>query len=172
MLQPGERRSWSPLAGSSWRLSPWFRGAGPLSEPESRAIAEVAQEVRPTLALGFHSFGQLLLHPWAYKRAPHPRAPAYRALGEAFLRGNAGSEFEVRQTAAWYPIAGGLDDWLDDTFGTFAFTVEVSRLDRRLFHPRAAQPFWWANPVDQQPAMDQVVPSVLSLLESTRHHVG
>ncbi|MFL5307060.1 MAG: M14 family metallopeptidase [Polyangia bacterium] len=166
---PGYRRSWNPLAGSSWRLSPWFRGPAPLSEPESRAIADVARDVRPTLALGFHSFGQLLLHPWGYKRAPHPRAPAYRALGEAFLRGHAASEFEVRQTASWYPIAGGLDDWLDDTFGAFAFTVEVSRLDRRLFHPRALNPFWWANPVDPRPALDQVVPGVLSLLESTRH---
>ncbi len=170
--QPGERRSWNPLAGSSWRRSPWFRGAHPLCEPESRAIAEVAQDVRPTLALGFHSFGQLLLHPWGYKRAPHPRASSYRALGEAFLRARVDGEFEVRQTAAWYPIAGGLDDWLDATFGTFAFTVEVSRLDRRLFHPRAANPFWWSNPVDKTAALDQVVPGVFALLESSRHHVG
>ena len=172
VYQPGERRSWSPLAGSSWRLSPWFRGAHPLSEPESRAIADVALDVRPRVALGFHSFGQLLLHPWGYKRAPHPRASSYRALGEAFLRGKADTEFEVRQSAAWYPIVGGLDDWLDATFGTFAFTVEVSRLDKRLFHPRAANPFWWANPVDKAAALEQVVPGVLALLESSRHHVG
>jgi carboxypeptidase T len=172
VLQPGERQSRSPLAGSSWRASPWFRGPSPLSEPESRAIADVALDVRPTLALGFHSFGQLLLHPWGYKRARHPRASAYRALGESFLRGNPDSEFRIRQMAAWYPIVGGLDDWLDGTFGTYAFTVEVSRLDRRLLHPRAANPFWWANPVDPRAALDQGVPSVLSLLESSRHHVG
>lgn len=172
VLQPGERRRWNPLSGSSWRLSPWFSGPAPLSEPESRAIADVARAVRPTLALGFHSFGQLLLHPWGYKRAPHPRSAGYRALGDAFLRGKPDTAFRVRQMAAWYPIVGGLDDWLDGTFGTFAFTVEVSRLDRRLFHPRAANPFWWANPVDQRAAFEEVVPGVLSLLESSRHHVG
>jgi predicted deacylase len=168
VLQPGERASRSPLAGSSWRLSPWFRGPGPLSEPESRAIAEVAGQVRPGLALGFHSFGQLLLHPWAYKRAAHPRAPAYRALGEAFLRARPDSEFQVRQAAAWYAIVGDLDDWLDATFGTLAFTVEVSRLDRRLLHPRAANPFWWANPIETTAAFDQVIPGVLGLLHAAR----
>ncbi len=172
VLQAGERQSRNPLAGSSWRPSPWFRGTAPLSEPESRALADVAREVRPTLALGFHSFGQLLLHPWGYKSAPHPRASRYRALSEAFLRGKPDSEFRIRQTAAWYPIVGGLDDWLDGTFGTYAFTVEVSRLDRRLLHPRVANPFWWANPVDPRAALDQVVPSVLALLQSSRHHVG
>ncbi|MES1204866.1 MAG: M14 family metallopeptidase, partial [Pseudomonadota bacterium] len=166
VLQPGERPSRSPLAGSSWRVSPWFRGPHPLSEPESRVIADVARDVRPTLALAFHSFGQLLLHPWGYKRAPHPRASAYRALADTFLSGRVDSEFEVRQMASWYSIGGGLDDWLDTAFETFAFTVEVSRLDKRLFHPRVVNPFWWSNPVDKKAALDQVVPGVLALLES------
>jgi hypothetical protein len=67
---------------------------------------------------------------------------------------------------------GGLDDWLDHTFGTFAFTVEVSRLDRRLLHPRAANPFWWANPTDTRAAFDQVIPSLVGLLESTRRSIA
>jgi hypothetical protein len=167
-LRPGQRTSRNPLAGSAWRHSPWFRGAHPLSEPESRAVAEVAAEVRPSLALGFHSFGQLLLHPWGADRAPPPRLDAYRALGKAFLGGHPRSQFQVRQAASWYPMVGNLDDWLDATFATLAFTVEVSRLDRRLFHPRAANPFWWANPTDTAAALDQVTPSVLALLEASR----
>jgi carboxypeptidase T len=167
-LAAGEKPPWNPLAGSSWRRSPWFRGAHALSEPEARAIAEVAGQVRPSLGVGFHSFGQLLLHPWGARRAPHPRLAEYRALGEAFLRGRPGSEFKVRQAAAWYPMLGNLDDWLDESFGTLAFTVEVGRLDRRLLHPRAANPFWWANPTDTAPALDQVTPSVLALLAASR----
>jgi predicted deacylase len=168
VLAASEQRSWNPLAGSSWRRSPWFRGAHPLSEPESQAVAEVAREVRPSLALGFHSFGQLLLHPWACRRDAHPRAADYRALGDAFLRGHPDSEFQVRQAASWYPIVGNLDDWLDATFGTLALTVEVGRLDRRLLHPRATNPFWWANPVDLAPALAQVTPGVLALLAASR----
>jgi carboxypeptidase T len=168
VLGPGEKRSWNPLAGSSWRRSPWFRGAHPLSEPETQAVAQVAREVRPSLALAFHSFGQLLLHPWACRRDVHPRAADYRALGDAFLRGRPGSEFKVRQAASWYPMLGNLDDWLDASFGTLALTVEVGRLDRRLLHPRAANPFWWANPVDPAPALAQVTPGVLGLLAASR----
>lgn len=158
----------SPLAGSSWRHSPWFRGPHALSEPESRSVAEVAGDVRPTLALGFHSFGQLLLHPWACRRAAHPRQDQYRALGDAFVRGGPDARFQVRQAASWYRIVGNLDDWLDATFGTLAFTVEVSRLDRQLLHPRAANPFWWSNPFDARPALEQVAPCVLALLASSR----
>ena len=167
-LPPGLKPSRHPFAGSRWRRSPWYSGPHPLSEPESRAIAEVAGEVRPALALAFHSFGQLLLHPWASARQPHPRLPAYRALADAFLRGRPGSQFKVRQAAALYPMVGDLDDWLDLTFGTLALTVEVGRLDRRLLHPRAANPFWWANPVDPTTALDQVTPGVLALLEASR----
>jgi hypothetical protein len=167
-LPPEEKPAWSPMAGSRWRRSPWFKGPHPLSEPESRAIADVARDVRPALALAFHSFGQLLLHPWGALRTPHPRASEYRALGDAFLRGRPGSEFKVRQAAALYPMVGDLDDWLDATFGTLAFTVEVSRLDRRLVHPRVANPFWWTNPTDTSAALEQVTPSVLALLDASR----
>jgi hypothetical protein len=167
-LPPGERPSRHPMAGSGWRRSPWYRGPSPLSEPEARAIAAVASDVRPVLALAFHSFGQLLLYPWASAAAPHPRLPEYRALADAFLGGRPDSEFKVRQAAALYPMTGDLDDWLDATFGTLALTVEVSRLDRRLMHPRAANPFWWANPVDTTAALAQVTPGVLALLAASR----
>ncbi len=167
-LLPGKKPSRHPLSGSKWRRSPWYRGPDALSEPESRAIAAVASDVRPSLALAFHSFGQLLLHPWGSDRTPHPRLPAYRALADAFLRGRPDSQFKVRQAASWYPMIGNLDDWLDTSFGTLAFTVEVGRLDRRLIHPRAANPFWWANPVDPGPALEQATPGVLALLEAAR----
>ncbi len=159
---------WNPLAGSRWRRSPWFSGPHALSEPESQAVAGVARQLRPSLALAFHSFGQLLLHPWGADPAPHPRQAEYRALGDQFLNGHPRSAFKVRQAASWYPMVGNLDDWLDATFDTRAFTVEVSRLDGRLFHPRAANPFWWANPLDVRGALDQVTPSVLALLRASR----
>jgi len=166
--RPDRASSASPLAGSAWRRSPWFRGPHPLSEPEARAIAEVAGAVRPSLALGFHSFGELLLHPWACDAAVHPRQAQYQALGEAFRRGAPAARFEVRQAARWYRIIGNLDDWLDASFGTLAFTVEVSRPDRQLLHPRGTNPFWWANPFDPRRALEDVAPCVLALLAASR----
>ncbi|MBC8132939.1 MAG: succinylglutamate desuccinylase/aspartoacylase family protein [Deltaproteobacteria bacterium] len=155
---------WHPMAGSSWRLSPYFRGPHPLSEPESRAVRDVAVETTPRLSLGFHSFGDLLLYPWAHSRQPNPRAAHYARLARVFLNGMPHATYRFRQAIDWYPIVGDLDDWLDTQFATAALTVEVSHLDRRLFHPRALNPFWWMNPTDVGAAVSAVAPGVIALL--------
>jgi hypothetical protein len=153
-----------PMAGSSFRLSPYYRGEGPLSEPESRAVSEVAFDVTPALAIGFHSFGNLLLYPWACSRQPNPRLPRYARLAEVFLRKLPNATYRCRQAIDWYPIVGDLDDWLDASFGTAAFTVEVSGLDRRLLHPRVVNPFWWMNPIDVDSVVANVGPGIVGLI--------
>lgn len=157
-------RHWHPMAGSSFRLSPYFRGPQPLSEPETRAIHDVAIETAPRLSIGFHSFGDLLLYPWAHSRAPNPRLPRYARLAQVFLKRLPNATYRFRQAIDWYPIVGDLDDWLDASFGTVAFTVEVSHLDRRLLHPRALNPFWWMNPIDVGSAVSNVTPGVVGLI--------
>jgi predicted deacylase len=162
-------RSWHPFSGSSLRVSPHYRGPHPLSEPESRAVAEVAAEVRPHLALGFHSFGNMVLFPWAHSRQRHPAFATYQRLGDAFARGAAGSPYRVRQAIDFYPTVGDLDDWLDATFGTLAFTVEVGALDRRLLHPlRLINPFCWMNPTAISATAAHVAPGMLGLLRAAR----
>ena len=135
-----------------------------MSEPEARAIRDVAIETSPCLSIGFHSFGDLLLYPWAHSHTPNPRLPRYARLAQVFLRQLPNAAYRFRQAIDWYPIVGDLDDWLDAHFGTVAFTVEVSHLDRRLFHPRALNPFWWMNPVDAGSVVSNVTPGVVGLI--------
>jgi predicted deacylase len=71
----GTERPRHPFAGSTLRFSPHYRGPHPLSEPESRAVHDVASELRPSLSLGFHSFGNMLLYPGAIAAAPTPAPP-------------------------------------------------------------------------------------------------
>jgi carboxypeptidase T len=156
--------SMHPMAGSGLRLSPYYRGPHPLSEPEARAVQEVALAIHPRLAVGFHSFGNLLLYPWAHSRRPNPRLPRYARLAEVFLRKLPNAVYTCRQAIDWYPIVGDLDDWLDATFGTVAFTVEVSALDRRLLHPRGLNPFWWMNPLDVDSTVANVGPGIVGLI--------
>lgn len=162
----GGSRLWHPFSGSSLRWSPHHRGSAPCSEPESRAIAAVAADVRPTLALGFHSFGNLLLYPWAWTSNPNPRWRRYRWLGEAFVRTmSALTPYRCKQAIEWYPTMGDLDDWLDAEFGTLAFTVEVGGLDRRLLHPRRfVNPFCWMNPTHAEATAKTVSPGVVGLM--------
>lgn len=160
--------AWHPFSGSRHRWSPHYVGPSPLSEPESRAVVAVADDVRPAVALGFHSFGDMLLYPWAHTRAPHPRRAHYRLLGAAFSAALRGAPYVVDQATRLYPTSGDLDDWLDHRFGTDAFTVEVGTLDRRLVHPRRLlNPFSWMNPSEPaavDDAVDRLVSALLPLL--------
>ena len=139
----------NPLGGSQWRGSPHYVGPRPLSEPESRALRDVADEVRPRVSIGFHSFGELLLYPWAFTDRPNPRRVQYERAGRAFVGAFRGSPYRVMQAIEWYATVGDLDDWLDAQYGTLAFTVEVGRPMRRLSNlRRVSNPFAWSNPVD------------------------
>lgn len=154
-----------PFAGSTWRRSPHFRGPHPLSEPETRAVHDVAVEVRPEVALGFHSFGNLLLYPWAHTRAANPRAARYLGLARGFSGRLPRIPYRTRQAIDFYPTVGDLDDWLDARLGTTAFTIEVSGLDARLLNPlRLCNPFCWMNPARLEPTLANVSPGVVGLL--------
>jgi len=159
---------WHPFAGSRRPWSPHYVGPHALSEPESQAIAKVAAMLRPDLSLGFHSFGNMLLYPWAHTREPNPRRALYSTLGATFGAALRGAPFSIGQATQLYPTIGDLDDWLDAELGTLAFTVEVSTLDRRLFHPgRLLNPFCWMNPSSEsvvEATIEGLAPAVAALL--------
>lgn len=155
-----------PMAGSTNPRSPYFMGRHPLSEPESRALSDVAEEVAPELSLSFHSFGERLLYPFAHTSAPHPRRRDYEALGRAW-NASLSSPYRVQSSASWYPVNGDFDDYLDARFGTLAMTVEVGNLDRRLLHPsRLINPFSWMNPLDATREASRVADGVVSMLRA------
>jgi hypothetical protein len=155
------------LGGSRWARSPHYIGPHPLSEPESRALRDLAVETRPAVSVGFHSFGELVLYPWAFTARPNPWRHRYERAGRAFLGAlpGAGPSYRIMQATEWYRTVGDLDDWLDSELGTLAFTVEVSRPWRRLSNlRRATNPFAWSNPVDMAPAVSPVAPGVDALV--------
>jgi carboxypeptidase T len=160
-----EQRPLHPFAGSRLRWSPHYTGPHAFSEPESCAVRDVALETRPALSIGFHSYGNLLLYPWAHTSAPNPRAQHYRMLGDAFCSALPSEPYAVKQAGHWYRTVGDMDDWLDATLGTLAFTVEVSRPDRSLRDlRRLINPFWWMNPAGADEAIANVVPGVCALV--------
>jgi carboxypeptidase T len=155
----------NPLGGSRWRFSPHYVGPHALSEPESRALRDVADDIRPRASLGFHSFGELLLYPWAFTTQPNPRRALYERAGNAFTGRRRSAPYRVMQATEWYSTVGDLDDWLDATHGTLAFTIEVSRPWRFLSNlRRVSNPFAWSNPIDVSPAVRDVAPGIDALL--------
>jgi carboxypeptidase T len=158
---------WHPCAGSRRPLSPYYMGPAPLSEPESRAVHEVAAEVRPFLSLAFHSFGEMLLYPYACSRDPHPRAGEYARLGEALNGAMPARPYVVKPSSHLYPVQGDLDDHLDAQHGALAMTVEVSALSLRLAHPRRLlNPFCWMNPTAVAETVRPLARGILALLDA------
>jgi len=155
------------LGGSRWARSPHYIGPHPLSEPETRALRDLAVETRPSVSVAFHSFGELVLYPWAFTAKPNPRRQRYERAGRAFLGAlpHASPSYRFMQATEWYRTVGDMDDWLDSELGTLAFTVEVSRPMRRLSNLwRATNPFAWSNPVEMAPAVSPVAPGVDALV--------
>jgi hypothetical protein len=159
---------WNPLAGSRFRASPWYAGRDAFSEPETRAVRDVALDTRPSVSVGFHSFGDLLLYPWAHTRKPNPRRARYERIGGAFRRSLRHTLYEVMQATQFYATVGDMDDWLDAELGTLAFTVEVSHPMRRLANARRAlQPFAWHNPMRVAPVVENVTPALGTLVRES-----
>ncbi|MCA9632293.1 MAG: hypothetical protein KC766_31790 [Myxococcales bacterium] len=168
----GEATHFHPFSGSRQRWAPHYSGSEPFSEAESRWLAELARSRRPELALGFHSFGRLLLYPWGHTAAAHPRDAEYRRLATRFVDAQP-RPFQAKQAFGFYPTHGDLDDWLDHELGTFAYTVEVSQLSARLLRPRLGlNPFWWMNPVQVDRAVAEVVPGVIGIASALVHAVS
>lgn len=143
--------------------SAYYRGPHPLSENECLALARLAKRQRFCAAIHFHSFGGVVFMP-AIEGADEEQARHRYAVFDGV--------FQARQKVKYRPvlepsqkIAGQLDAFLYDAFGTVSVTVEVSRLDRRMLKPwRLANLFWWANPEDPRPWIDNDVDASLAAL--------
>lgn len=160
-----DRMPWNPLGGSRWRRAPHYVGPHPFSEPETCALRDVVEQVRPRVSVGFHSFGELLLYPWAFTTRRNPRRESYERIARAFVGALRGLRYRAMQATEWYPTVGDLDDWIDAEYGTLAFTVEVSRPMRRFSNlRRLSNPFAWSNPVDVAASVEGVAPGVDALL--------
>lgn len=67
--------------GSSVPCLDTFKGREAGSEPETKVIMGVLQEAKMSVMIDVHSFTQLILASWGYKKEPHPRADEFEALG-------------------------------------------------------------------------------------------
>ncbi len=60
-------KGWGLQSGSSNNpCGQTYRGVGPLSEPESNAVANFIQQINPAIAFSSHAFGDKFLSPWGY----------------------------------------------------------------------------------------------------------
>lgn len=145
-------------AGSSGsERSQTYRGPHAFSEPETAALRDLVRRERFVMHVDFHSYGQLLLFPWAYTRSPSPDRDRFAAIGDRM----ASAMFERHQTryrlesgADLYPAAGTMLDWMYGEARALSFTIEL--------RPRGGSGF--VLPPEQiRPTCDEGLAGVLAL---------
>ena len=120
-----------------------YRGPSPFSEPETQAARDYLLDLFPDqkpedmfapapddatgVYLDLHSFGNLVLYPFGSTSEPAPNAEGLRNLGLKFgyFSGLDGEAYDVQQAIGLYPTDGTTDDWVYETFGAAAYTIEL-----------------------------------------------
>lgn len=166
-LAPGAR-SRHPLAGSQNPRSNYYMGTAPLSEPETRAIAELAAAHDFYAAINLHSVAGKFLYPHCYTRRPARHRDQFIRVGEAFVQKQGRWQYKVQNSYGWYPTLGDLDDFLYLEHGVLSFTVEHGTVGRNLPHALVNQPagFWIMNPKDPAAWVENDVDAILAAIEA------
>jgi hypothetical protein len=123
------------LGSSATPSTETYRGPGPASEPETQAVLAFHQRHPPDVAISYHSYSDLILYPYGFAFGHLAAdAPGFTALAGTPLA--SAIVDQLPETArpryhpgpAWqlYPTNGEYAEWAYRTYGTMAFTVELT----------------------------------------------
>jgi carboxypeptidase T len=122
---------WGGEGSSNTTWDETYRGTGPFSEPETRAVRDLVLSRSFTMALDFHSYGNLVLWPWGYTGAHAPDYTDLSRIGSEIASVNG---YTANQSVGLYPTTGDLLDWAYGYADVYPFTIEVGYG----FHPANA----------------------------------
>ncbi|MDD3642905.1 MAG: M14 family zinc carboxypeptidase, partial [Candidatus Krumholzibacteria bacterium] len=115
-----------------------YRGPAPFSEPETQAVRDFCNAREFALALSYHSYSELIIHPWAYDAIYTEDHELFTVLGDSLARGN-GFAVGCTATDILYPTNGDSDDWMyGDTSSKnriFSYTIELNSYEQGGFAP-------------------------------------
>ncbi|MBX2800150.1 MAG: DUF2817 domain-containing protein [Myxococcales bacterium] len=162
-LPYGATPSWIPTAGSLDPQSPTYRGQSPLSEPETHALAELLEQVRPWASANLHSFMGTLIAARVWHGSDWR---AYTELCRAFRAGQGtGLGYPRLGTPIGDVFTGELEDWQHHVLRCWGVCVEAFSVAESLRqHVRAPTPFWRFNPREPEPVVQRDASGVRALL--------
>lgn len=112
-----------------------YRGTSAGSEPETQAVMAFHAAHPPVLSLSYHSYSALILYPWGFRSGEFAadvsrfQALAGTDLAPAVLDNVPESPIDrYHPGPGWslYPTNGEYTDWAYRTYGTIAFTTELT----------------------------------------------
>ncbi len=117
-----------------------YRGPSAFSEPETMAVRDFANQHQFQIALNYHTFGNLLIHPWGYSDSETDEDSTFQALGNIMIEENNFTLGTGTETVG-YVVNGDSDDWMYGDAGIYAMTPEVGPQNFGFWPP--------ANAIDQ-----------------------
>jgi hypothetical protein len=136
--------AWQPPGSATSACELTYAGPAPSSEPEVAALQELIQALFPDrrgpelddpaaedtrgMLLTLHSYGDMVLRPWAFWGDPPPNEAGLKAIGDklASLSGYR----SCRSPECLYFAHGTTDDWAYGELGMPAFTFEIGNAEQ------------------------------------------
>ncbi|MHA7814330.1 MAG: M14 family zinc carboxypeptidase [Phycisphaerales bacterium] len=120
-----------------------YRGTHPFSEPETRALRDIALGLGDKLVahIDYHSYSQLVMWPFGYAShvvTPEPWESALEHIGTCMsneIMDSTGAFYVPQQSVNLYPAAGNSQDWFFGALSSVSMLVEL-----RPSHPDFSPP--------------------------------
>lgn len=110
-----------------------YRGSGPGSEPEVRAVLDLFEKQRFLFSLSIHCYANSVLIPYTIPGTKNPDPNLLQSIGESLAVGvesiREGRDFEVKKNL--YAVDGTDQDSFFHYYGAFAYLFETSHLLER-----------------------------------------
>lgn len=107
---------------SSKVTSEVYKGVKPDTEEEVLAIQALVERESIQVCLGFHSYGDVILYPWGYRKKKHPRLDVYEKHAKAMAELNG---YTHEPASSMYIAGGANDDTFAEKYGCWSWTVEL-----------------------------------------------
>ncbi|MBW0435161.1 peptidase M14 [Leptospira yasudae] len=109
----------------------FYRGPSPGSEPETKAMMDLANKERFAASISYHAYANCLLIPYSIDSLTNPEPDMAGELGRKIAASvaslNPEKEFEARKNI--YPIDGVDQDYFYFAHGTLAYLLETTHLN-------------------------------------------
>lgn len=99
-----------------------YCGEYPFSEPETQAVRDLVKNHSFTVAIDFHTYGNLVMWPWGYTADLPADNEDLARIGYELAALN---DYEADQSVGLYPTTGDSLDWLYGSADVFAILFEV-----------------------------------------------
>ncbi len=116
------------IGSSTDPMNDTYRGPSPASEPETQAVRFLCNSHQFQIAMNYHTFGNLLIHPWGYSDQPTSEDATFKGFGKMMTEENNFLVGTGTETVG-YTVNGDSDDWMygetDSKPKIFSMTPEV-----------------------------------------------